>query len=198
MMENKDLDTKIIEAIDRIARAQKILLWDRAKLLGLTPLQTQILLFVAENKEENNNVTLISLELGVSQPTISDAVKTLIKKGLLETMVWEKNRHYRLLRLTEKGKAILSQLKEWDKYLKRPLSKISEEEKIAFFKFLLDYVVELRNDKTLLLLRACPLCKYFEKKDENTYYCKLFEMDLKVKDLRVECPDYEEPISVLR
>ncbi|HLI46875.1 MAG TPA: MarR family winged helix-turn-helix transcriptional regulator [Geobacterales bacterium] len=198
MTHNKDLETKIIEAIDRISRAQKILLWDRAKIYGLTPLQTQILLLVSENKEEKNNISLISLELGVSQPTISDAVKTLINKGLLQATVWEKNKHFRILSLTDKGKEIIKKLKEWDSYLKRPLKKMEEEAKVAFFNYLLNYVVELRNDKTLLLVRACPLCRYFVQKEDKTFYCKLFNMEMKTQDLRVECPDYEEPIQVLR
>lgn len=198
MSTNKDLDTKIIEAIERISRAQKILLWDKAKLYGLTPLQTQILMFIEESKPENANITNLSLELGVSQPTISDSVKSLINKGLIEATVWEKNRHFKILKLTDKGKEILKKLENWNYYLKKPLMDMNEEEKVRVFDFLLKYVIALRNDKTLYFVKACPLCRYFLEKNPNEYYCKLFNMDLKIKDLRINCPDFEEAIAVVK
>lgn len=188
----KDLDTKIIEAIDRIARVQRNLIWERAKMYGLYPLQAQILIYLAENKPENCIITKLSLEFGVSQPTISSSVKALIKKGLIKAITWEKNRHFKILVLTDAGKELLSKLMDWDYYLKKPLKTISEDEKINAFAFLLNYVVKLRNDKTLLLARACPLCKYYTFIDKGKYYCKLFNMEMGIKDLRINCSDFKE------
>lgn len=190
-MSKDTIDEKIIQAIERIARAQRILLWDRAKLYGLTPLQSQILFYISENNPEKCTIMNLSLELGVSQPTISDSVKTLMKKGLVEQEVWEKNRHFKLLKLTDKGKEILKALRIWDDYLRRPLKEFSEEEKKLAFNFLLDYVAKLRKDKTLLMAKTCVFCKFLEEK-AGTYYCKLFNMNMKKEDLRIDCPDFEE------
>jgi len=190
-MKQNDIDTKILEAIDRIARVQKFLLWDVAKYHGLTPLQAQILTFLSENKRENCNIKFLSLELHVSHSTVSDSVKTLLRKGLVKINVWEKNKHYKIIELTEKGKEICSKLMEWNYYLKKFLKKIDENEKLKVFEFFINYIIELRNNKVLLSARTCPLCKYFEKK-ENNYYCKLFKINLRIGDLRIDCPDFEE------
>ena len=188
----KDLDTKLIVAIDRIARVQRNLIWEKAKLYGLYPLQAQILLYLIENKPENCIITKLSLEFGVSQPTISSSVKALIKKGLIQAVTWEKNKHFKILTITESGKELVKKLLDWDYYLKKPLKSIPEDEKIKAYSFLLSYVVKLRNDKTLLLAKACPLCKYCTVNERGKYYCKLFNMEMEIKDLRINCSDFEE------
>ena len=40
-----DISSKIVAGLERISEAFKVLLWEKAKLLGLSPIQIQILIF---------------------------------------------------------------------------------------------------------------------------------------------------------
>ena len=48
---------KLLIGLERISQAFKVLLWNKAKEYGLSPIQIQILIFVAHHKSEYNNVS---------------------------------------------------------------------------------------------------------------------------------------------
>ena len=48
--QDKDISSKIVAGLERVSEVFKILLWENAKLVGLSPIQIQILIFVAFHK----------------------------------------------------------------------------------------------------------------------------------------------------
>jgi len=41
-----DIDLKIVSALERIAQIMRVLVWEKAKLLAINPVQMQILIFL--------------------------------------------------------------------------------------------------------------------------------------------------------
>mgnify|MGYP001953763141 CR=1 FL=1 len=82
-----NLSNKIIAGLERISEAFKVLLWQKAKTIGLSPIQIQILIFINYHKIEFCNVSHLAKEFNVTKPTISDAVKVLVNKELIEKVV---------------------------------------------------------------------------------------------------------------
>ncbi len=108
-----DLSAKITAGLERVSQAFKTLLWDKAKLLGLSPIQIQLLIFVAHHKSGWNNVSALANEFNVTKPTISDAVKVLDKKKLiLKDYSSTDNRSYTIV-LSEKGKAVVRETEDF-------------------------------------------------------------------------------------
>ncbi len=81
--QEKDVSSKVVAGLERISEVFKILLWEKAKLVGLSPIQIQILLFIAYHKRNLCNVSHLAKEFNVTKPTVSDAVKVLNKKGFI-------------------------------------------------------------------------------------------------------------------
>jgi hypothetical protein len=45
--QERSISSKIVVGLERVSEVFKVLLWEKAKLVGLSPIQIQILFFVA-------------------------------------------------------------------------------------------------------------------------------------------------------
>ena len=59
--QEKDFSSKIVAGLERVSEVFKILLWEKAKLVGLSPIQIQILIFIAFHKQNLCNVSHLAL-----------------------------------------------------------------------------------------------------------------------------------------
>ena len=107
--QENNLSGKIVAGLERISQAFKVLLWNKAKQLGLSPIQIQILIFIAYHKNEYCNVSFLAQEFNVTKPTISDAVRALNKKNLIvKDHSSADNRSYSIF-LSEQGKVVVAE-----------------------------------------------------------------------------------------
>ena len=85
------------------------MLWEKAKLIGLSPIQIQILIFIAYHKQELCNVSHLAKEFNITKPTISDAVKALDQKGMVSKDFSSADSRSYSLQLTELGKELVAE-----------------------------------------------------------------------------------------
>jgi DNA-binding MarR family transcriptional regulator len=189
--QQNDLSSKIITGLERISQAFKALLWEKAKELGLSPIQIQILIFIAFHKSEFNNVSFLALEFNVTKPTISDAIRVLDKKGyIIKDYSSSDNRSYSIL-LSGAGKGIVEKTEHFASPLKNQMDAIGTEEKENLFKTLSKLIYQLNRTGVLTVQRTCFACKYYKKTTAN-HYCHLLEKQLKHSDIRLDCVEFEE------
>ena len=106
--QEKDVSSKIVAGFERISEVFKILLWEKAKLIGLSPIQIQLLIFIRYHSQGLCNVSHLSREFNVTKPTISDAIRVLDKKEfILKDYSSSDNRSY-TIHLTESGIEIVN------------------------------------------------------------------------------------------
>jgi len=82
--QNLSTDSKIIVALERVAEAFRVLLWNESKTHDLSPIQIQILVFLRFHPQEICKVSYLANEFNLTKATISDSVKTLLRKQLIE------------------------------------------------------------------------------------------------------------------
>ncbi|MEL7122016.1 MAG: MarR family winged helix-turn-helix transcriptional regulator [Bacteroidota bacterium] len=185
-----DLNEKIISGLERISEVYKSLLWDKAKVYGISPIQIQILIFVANHRLELSNVSYLAMEFGVTKPTISDAVRVLLKKELLvKDFSPTDNRRYNLL-LAEAGKKLFEELMDYTAPVSKELSELNEAERSSFFQTLTKLIYGLNQAGILQVQRTCFGCRFYQGDQRGEHYCKLLEKRLQNVDLRLDCPDY--------
>src|SRR3954470_21814431 len=107
------LDARLVLSLQRLTDMLKAMQGEQARLLGITPLQLQILLFVGYHSPAVNKAANIAAELQVSRPTISDAVGSLVTKGLLEMHNDKRDRRSFSLVLTTTGTEMLEKAGEY-------------------------------------------------------------------------------------
>ncbi|NER15384.1 MarR family transcriptional regulator [Leptobacterium flavescens] len=186
-----NLNTKIIAGLSRISEVFKVLLWEQAKNLKLSPIQIQILNFITYHKQELCNVSYLAKEFNVTKPTISDAIRVLVNKELLiKDFSSEDNRSYTLM-LSLKGRQIVNQTENFADPIKEQLDKIGEEDLESLYKTLATLIYQLNRSGILDVQRTCFGCTFY-KADGGRHYCHFLEKELLDSDIRLDCPEYEE------
>jgi len=188
-----EMTSKIIVLIDKISKAMEFALWERAKRYDLTSTQAHILLYLLFNPEEKRNVSHMAVEFGVSKPTISRAVDTLMEKGLVSKRINEKNRRSHILTLTSIGIDTAMFVSTFANSIRDIIGSISREEKEKIVTSLLTLVEKLVEGKVLGEIPSCLFCKYFEK-SEKGMWCSKLEIVLNYDTIKIDCPYFESKI----
>lgn len=193
--QQKDVSSKIVAGLERVAEAFKVLLWDKAKALGLSPIQIQLLIFVAYHKPELCNVSHLAKEFNITKPTISDAVRILEQKKLIvKNFSPTDNRSY-TIGLSTAGNKIVAETENFASPLKSQLGHFPQKDLEGLFASLSQLIYQLNRSGILSVQRTCYGCKFYshtKKKD----YCNLLNMELKQPDIRLDCPEFEEAESI--
>ncbi|MET2985733.1 MarR family winged helix-turn-helix transcriptional regulator [Aureibaculum conchae] len=188
--QQEHLSNKIVVGLERISEAFKTLLWDQAKVLGLSPIQIQILIFIAYHKEELCNVSHLAKEFNVTKPTISDAVKVLEKKNLIKKIPSSTDsRSYSIL-LSGHGKKVVNTTHSFANPIKNEVEKIEDTDLEVLYNSLSKLIYNLNKVGILNVQRTCYACVFYEKKKEN-HYCNFLEKPLANKEIRIDCPEFE-------
>lgn len=192
--QQNDVSSKVVAGLERISEVFKALLWEKAKHVGLSPIQIQILVFITFHKQELCNVSHLAKEFNVTKPTISDAIKVLEKKELIvKDYSSSDSRSYTIL-ISLKGKDTVSQIDDFAEPLKSQVANFDKQELQNLFDTLSKLIYGLNKSGILAVQRTCFGCKFYNKTDK-TDYCNLLEKELLSQDIRLDCPEFEERVS---
>ncbi|MBX2817539.1 MAG: MarR family winged helix-turn-helix transcriptional regulator [Saprospiraceae bacterium] len=190
-----DLESKIFNGIERLSEALKSLLWDKAKIHGISPIQIQILLFVDSHSTHLSNVSHLAKEFNVTKATISDAVRVLVTKDLLQRDYSPTDsRRYDLL-ITKKGSGLVKELSLFATPFMEELSHFSRKELTGFFETLSKLIYRLNQRNVIQVQRSCFNCRYYVGNRENKHHCNLLQTKLRNHELRLDCPEFEQKIG---
>lgn len=185
-----ELTSKIVAGLERVSQAFKVLLWDKAKELGLSPIQIQLLIFCSYHKSDLNNVSFLAQEFNVTKPTISDAVKVLDKKGLIEKEYSTiDNRSYSIY-LSDSGKAVVAQTEDFAHPILESLKEMAAPEQSVFYQTLSRLLFQLNRKGVLAVQRTCYACRFYSKSEKGSY-CNLLERWLEQTEIRLDCPEFQ-------
>jgi len=184
------MDEKIVLALERISEAFRVLLWHQGKSLGLSPIQVQVLIFLRFHPAARRKVSQLAKEFNMSQATISDSVRVLIQKSLLEKLEDPNDHRSFVLGLSPSGKIAAETASNFTAVMVRALGTQSEEAQAAMLEGLLRLIHQLNREGVITPQRMCMNCKHFRTSD-TLHYCQLLQSPLSNQELRVECPEHE-------
>jgi DNA-binding MarR family transcriptional regulator len=192
---SRDLETKLVAALERVGQALRVELRERAGDHGLTPTQAQILLRLTSDQPARRRVGALAAALDVRQPTVSDAVAALERKGLLERHRDTDDARAATLRPTRRGRGVAARLGTWDERARTELRALPEEHKQRSLSLLLDLIAALQRAGVVGVARTCPTCRFFRPGARSypaaPHYCALLDVPLGRGDLRLDCPEHE-------
>lgn len=186
-----DLDAKIVVSLERIAEVFRVLLWNMGKNHKLSPLQIQLLIFLKFHDAEKCKVSYLAHEFSLTKPTISEAVRTLLKKELIKKETDPIDTRSYSIHLTHSGNKLVDEISFFANDLKKPLAKWKVAEKANFYRNILELISSLQKLGFIHMQRMCFNCRFYEKTEVGGR-CQLLKKNLKEKDLRVDCPEFEE------
>jgi DNA-binding MarR family transcriptional regulator len=184
------LDAKLAGALDRAGHALDAELRRAARAEGLTATQARVLLRVSAEPIEPRRVGALAAAFDVRQPTVSDAVSALERKGLVRRRAARDDGRAVDLEPTERGLRVAAAVGRWDERARASLAELAGERKEAALELLLDFLADLNRRGVIAEARMCTTCRFFRRRAGSRAYCNLLETELEPADLRVDCPEH--------
>ncbi|MEP1034185.1 helix-turn-helix domain-containing protein [Ekhidna sp.] len=184
-----DLTSKVVVGIERLSEVFRVLLWEKAKETGLSPIQIQLLLFIRHHDRSLANVSHLSREFNLKKPTISDAIKVLYEKKLIEKETGEDARAYTIL-LSTVGKKLASKLEGFDMPLRESINGLDSPAQEMLYQGLVKMIFKLNQAGIIDVQRTCFGCTFYTKKGTG-HYCQYIKKDLSDSQIRLDCEDFQ-------
>ena len=190
-----DIDKKIVASLERLSQVFRILLRGEAQERGLSPIQAQFLVHLLHHGAALRRVSQLAREFDLSLATVSDAVGSLEKKGLIRREPWPHDKRITTLRLTPTGEHTAQELAAWANVVEDHLKGCSPEEKETVMRFLVDLIGSLQKSGLITVARMCATCRFFRPDahpgERSSHHCALLNVPLSGSDLRTDCPEHK-------
>jgi DNA-binding MarR family transcriptional regulator len=190
-----DVDAKITAALERLAVTWHKSLWDVAYVHDLSATQAQMLLYLSSLERKGVSMSELARRFGLSLPTVSDAVRSLIDKGLVEQRRAPQDGRVRLVRLTRAGRHRAQHLQRWTDTLQQQIAALDPSTKGVFLSCLLDLIAHMQRSGLISFTQQCHTCLYFQPHRYHDpaapHHCGLMNQPLHLTELRLHCPDHQ-------
>lgn len=154
-----------------------------------------MLVYLRYHPPEEGRVGELARRFDLAAATVSDAVGTLVEKGLVAKEPDPSDRRARVLTLTDDGAATAEYLGDWAGAVREALSSVPDEEKAVVMETLMDLIASLEQRGVITIARMCRTCRFFGEDahvdPSAPHHCNLLDMRLAPEDLRVDCPEHE-------
>lgn len=188
--QNQKIESRIVVALERISEAFRVLLWNESKTYALSPIQIQILIFLHFHTLEKCKVSYLAEEFNMTKATISDSVKVLLAKDLVNKETDSSDTRSYSLTLTAEGKKIAKKASFFASSIEQPIESLTQEQKTIMLNGLLKLIYDLNQSGIITIQRMCFTCANYQF-DGNHHYCKLLKSQLAESELRLDCPEHE-------
>jgi DNA-binding MarR family transcriptional regulator len=167
------------------------LLWNESKEHALSPIQIQVLIFLLHHSEEKRKVTYLADEFNMTKATISDTIKTLEQKELVEKEYELHDTRSYIIQLTKKVKGIANQTSLFAQQLQAPIDKLPADDKENLLLSLIGIIQHLNKSGVITIQRMCVTCVHYRKNENGKqHFCNLLNQKLTTTDLRIDCPEH--------
>ena len=188
--QNVGLESKIVVALERISEAFRVLLWNESKENSLSPIQIQVLIFLLFHAQEKCKVSYLANEFNMTKATISDSVKVLLQKKLVQKIEDESDTRSYSIALTQEGKEVAEKSANFAFAIEKPLHTLTTEQKEIMLAALLKLIGELNKAGIITIQRMCFTCANYRHENDK-HFCTLLQAELATHALRVDCPEHQ-------
>lgn len=200
-VESEPLPQRIAVGLNKVSLALKFQGWQAAGARGLSPLQGQILAMLTTARR-GLKPSVIAERLAVSAPTISDSVKTLTSKGLVERRPDEQDARVSLVVLTPKGKLEARAATGWPDFLAGAVEVLGEAEQESFWRALVKMIATLQREEQIPISQMCVTCRHFRPnvhRDASLpHHCAFIDAAMGARHLRLDCAEHDEAAPAQR
>lgn len=189
--QTQHLEAKLTTGFVNIAIALRAMLWQECLAANLSPIQGQILVYCLNQPPQLCRIGYLAKEFCLTKPTISDAVKTLERKNLLNKFNDQEDLRSINLVLTDEGRRIATQVSGFANPLQGLIEELPETRKNQMDQVLAQLTVKLKEMGALSGQRSCVSCQHSIKQGARKgYFCSLFQEKMSPIEIRLNCSSY--------
>lgn len=167
--------------------------WQQAGARGLTPTQTQILVQLVRRGPAR--VGTLAEALAVTQPTASDAVAALVRKGYVEKRADPADGRAARLHPTAPARRLVKEVAAWPDALLEALDLLDPAERGVLLKALMKMIRALQQRGAIPLQQMCVTCRHFRPDrhpgSAKPHHCAFVDAAFGDAALRLECGDHQ-------
>lgn len=187
------IEHRIEEGLARLAAVIRADDWNRAKAAGINPTQQGILDYL-RGRPEGAGLTDIAVHLLISQPTATDSVAALERKGLVERRASETDRRAVRVLLTEQGRTLLEGLAN-DGKARVAVERLGEAEKAELLLTVVRLIKTLQDIDAVPVQRMCVTCRHFapfaHPERAKPHHCHYVDAAFGQRELRIDCHEHD-------
>lgn len=184
-----ELDIKIFAAFERISVVLRTQAWKAGKELSLNPVQMQLLIFLLNHKDFDNTITSLSSEFAVSAASLSDTVKSLHIRELIDKIFPSAGSRSFKIQLTRQGQIIAQKISFYGKEIFSGLELLGKNEKCIVLESLSKIIFKLYENGALKEQRMCWTCRFYEKNEVGNF-CSILQQNITNEHFQIDCSDH--------
>ena len=187
--QNESIDNKIVAGLERISQVFKILLWEKAKNFGLSPIQIQVLIFIQYHTPEKSTISYLAKEFNVTKATLSDVIKSLEQKKLIEKKSDTVDTRSYTVALTIEGLKLVQETEDYADPLVKNIASFTEENKVVIWDSISTIIRQCSQAGIISVQRTCYNCQHYSYNNQ-IHFCKLLNSPLEIENIRIDCPEF--------
>lgn len=188
-----DLHLRIVQGLNKVGLAIKTNGWNEAARQRLSPAQAQILSVLFARGPLR--LGQIAEELAVTPATVSDAVSSLVKKGLVIKKRAADDARALSIQLTRAGRAQAVKTAAWPDFLVEAIGTLAPEEQVVLHRALVKMIRTLQERGRIPVARMCVNCRFFRRgvhqDPDAPHHCDFVDAAFGDVGLRIDCADFE-------
>lgn len=192
---SEPLPRRLRDGLERLATALRSDQWSAAGTVGLNPTQAHVLSFLAGRGEAGLRVKAIAGHLGVTQPTATDSVAALERKGLVSKQADASDARAVAVRATQAGRDAVRAIGLSSMATDAALAALSPAEQAELLLLVTKLIRSLQLAGALPAQRACVGCRHFRANvhpgAEAPHHCAFVNAAFGTRDLRLDCGEHE-------
>jgi DNA-binding MarR family transcriptional regulator len=189
------ISSRLRDGLDRVGSMLRSERWSATAALGLNPTQANVLAFLAGRSAEAIRVKEIAVQLGVSQPTATDSIAALERKGLVQKSVAAHDARSVGVQITSQGRKMLKAIGMSASATEEALAALSAPEKTELLLLLIKLIRNLQVSGAIPVQRMCVTCGHFRPNHYsgalNPHHCAFVNAAFGDQHLRLDCNDHE-------
>ncbi|MFD8751458.1 MarR family winged helix-turn-helix transcriptional regulator [Kitasatospora sp. NPDC059577] len=189
---------QLLIGLTRLGQAVRLSTWHHTGPVRLTPLQADILLFLAGDPRPRRQGEIVTA-LASTAPTVSDAVRALTGKDLVDRRRDRADSRAVTLTLTDAGRAEAERLAVVPPPLGEALAALDEDTVAAMLRGTTTMIRALQRHDAVPVSRTCVTCRFYRpdahpEDPRAPHHCDFVDAPFGDGRLRVDCPDHEPAV----
>lgn len=184
----------IAAGLARIGLFLRAYAWRQADTIGLTPTQAQILVHLVRRGPAR--VGTLADALAVTQPTASDAVAALARKGHVEKRPDPDDGRAARFHAGATARRTVAEMEVWPDALLEAADTLDEAEQGALLNALTRIIRALQVQGAIPVQRMCATCQYFRPNRypdaAKPHHCAFVDAAFGSTALRLDCSEHVE------
>ena len=189
---NARITQQLLERLSSLLRSEsRTLLMNH----GLQPVQFEALHYLSICNRYSDTPMAVTEFLGQTKGTVSQTLKVLEKKGLLEKIADADDKRVTRLQITKKGKNLVENILP-SPVLYAASEFITDETMQATNSCLSSLLYNLQSANQFKTFGQCHSCQHNIKKSSGEYLCGLTKEALTKKEVKLICRDHAPNLSI--